>query len=126
MVKAQNPVIYYVLFVIGTLFSGFALYSILQFTDPHKAGMLVFLFLYFSLFLFTTSLFAAVGLWARRRTSSGMFMAQLAVALRQAVLFAVLVVLHLFLLRAGMLTFWVALGIFVVTALIEGYFLTKP
>ena len=115
--KAKTHII---LILVGTLLCLFSLGSIIAFTDPYNAGLLTHIFFYLSLFLAVLGLFTVLGLGIRQRfVSGGIYLINLSVSFRQALLLGILVISSLILQSKGLLFWWVELSLILFLVFIE-------
>lgn len=110
------------LIVCGTILAIFSLGSIITFTDPKSAGILVFLFLYTSVFLASLGLFMAFGILIRRRLAPQVYIVTLEQSFRQALLLAILITLSLILQGQRLLFWWVETTLILFLICIEAFF----
>ncbi len=102
---------------IGTLLSLAAFASVLWSVDPFTSGAIGHLFFYLTLFLSLCGLMTIVGISFRKRYTPGMYIEQLRVSARQAVLLSILIVALLVLQVFSLLLWWVGLTLvlFIIT-----------
>ena len=93
--------------------------------DPFAAGPLGFVFFYLTLFFSLVTTFSVIGLVLRRwLVKDQLAVKQVATALRQGILFSVLIVGSLILLSFDLLTWWNTLLLVAVLAVLEFFFLS--
>jgi hypothetical protein len=103
----------------STLLAAFSLGSILVYSNPDNKSLLVILFLYLSVFLFSLGFFTLFGLGIRRYYAKDLFAVSLSHSLRQAILLSVFLIICLFLSSQNLLLWWVGLSLLLPFALIE-------
>jgi len=123
MLRNSNQQIF--LLGLSSLLAGFSLISILLFTDPFSAGLLTFIFLYLSLFIFCVGAFTLLGQLVRRLLEKGLFIHNLGVSFRQAILLAIFVAACLELQSQGLLYWWVSGSLLLFLATLEAFFKLK-
>jgi len=106
----------------GTVIATFSLGSIVRFSDPEQAGILLFVFLYSSIFLACLGFFTFFGLLIRNKTMPGSLSENLTHSSRQALLLAVLITVSLMLQSFRLLFWWVELTLFLFLMCIEVFF----
>lgn len=108
---------YLIPITIGTLLSLAAFASVLWSVDPFTSGVIGHLFFYLTLFLSLCGLITIAGISFRKRYTPGMYIEQLRLSARQAVLLSVLIVALLVLQVFGLLLWWVGLTLvlFIIT-----------
>ncbi len=110
------------LILAGTFLAAFSLGSILTFTDPANAGILVFLFLYTSIFLTCLGIFTAAGILIRRKFVPSVYIVTLEQSFRQAMLLSFLITLSMVLQGQRLLFWWVELTLILFLICIEAFF----
>lgn len=102
---------------IGTALSLAAFVSILLSVDPYTSGFVPHFFFYLTLYLSLVGIFTTAGTWFRKKLNPGMFIEQLRLSFRQAVLLGILVISLLLLQMLGLLFWWVGITIilFIIT-----------
>ncbi len=94
----------------GTLLCISSFIGVLYMSDPFADGMMAYGFFYSSLFLSVVGLTTIVGLLVRQKIGKGLYINNLAVSFRQAILIAILVVGSLLLQSYDILFWWVELS----------------
>jgi hypothetical protein len=120
--KIESVKTHLALIVAGTILAVFSLGSIVSFTDPQNAGILVFLFLYTSIFLASLGLFTAIGILIRRRFAPSVYIVTLEQSFRQALLLSLLVTISFILQGQRLLFWWVELTLILFLICIEAFF----
>jgi hypothetical protein len=112
-----------VLIALGTILSGFAIGSIITFTEPEIASISVYIFLYLSIFLFSTGLTAIVGMIIRQRYNPlSDPRAITKSSIRQAVLVGCFVTISLGLMANELLSWWVVVILLLFLLMVEFFF----
>ncbi len=94
--------------------------------DPFSAGILGFVLFYLTLFFALTSTLAIIGLIFRRwLIKNQLAIQQVAKALRQGVLFAILIIVSLILSSFDLLTWWNMVLLIAILAVLEFFFLSN-
>jgi hypothetical protein len=106
----------------GTVVAAFSLGSIVRFSDPGQAGILLFIFLYSSIFLSCLGFFTFLGLVVRSKTMADNPAENLAQSSRQALLLAILISVSLILQSFRLLFWWVELTLLLFLVCIEVFF----
>ena len=117
----SDPRKYIFLILIATVMAGFSLASILTYTDPSNASLLIFIFLYLSVFLFSIGLLTLFSFFFRKVFFKTMFAHNLSNSLRQAILLSMFLVFCLALSSHGLLFWWVAVTLFLPFAFLEAF-----
>jgi len=91
--------------------SAFSLASILNFTDPFKAGWGLFALFYLSVFLFAFSALSLLAFGVKRWLWPKIFISDLTSSLRQGALMAVFVTVSVLLQMNGILFWWLELSL---------------
>jgi len=112
---------------IGTIICWVAWFFVLTGLDPNAAGFLGFLFFYTSLFLALIGTFSVIGFMIRRKIlkDDELVFRHVKKTFRQGILLAALVLIVLFLLQIQLLTWWVAILLAVLYAVVEGIIFTN-
>ncbi len=108
----------------GTLASASGLWSIIKFSDPYNAGLIVHIAFYLLLFLTIAGLTSIVLIFLRYRFIKSVLRNQLDVSLRQGCLVAVLFTSTLLLQVNGLLVWWVAITLVLFVIVLESFFNT--
>jgi len=118
---------YLILMSIGTISCWVAWFFVITSLDPNKAGMIGFLFFYISLFLALVGTFSVIGFMVRRKIlkDDELVFRHVKKTFRQGILFASLILIVLFLLQMQILTWWVAILLAVLYAILEGIIFTN-
>jgi hypothetical protein len=111
-----------ILIIGGTLVAAFSLGSIIKFSDPNQAGILLFVFLYLSIFLTCLGVFTGFGLLVRRKSLKEKYHESLAQSSRQALLLAILITLSLILQSFRLLYWWVELTLILFLLFVEIFY----
>jgi len=116
---------YLILLLICTVLCWSAWFLVLFRIDPGVAGLLAFIFFYSSFALSLTGTFAILGVLLRWRFSKDeMAYKQVSIASRQAILFALVMVVSLILQSQRYLTWWNLLILLLVAAGVELFFIS--
>jgi ABC-type transport system involved in cytochrome bd biosynthesis fused ATPase/permease subunit len=109
----------------GTLAALAAVIIVLIMIDPASAGLLAFASLYITLGAAAVGCFTIVGTLVRvRRQEAGADVGQaVARSLRQAIFFAILLLISLFLSSRDLLTVWTVILLIILVTLVEFFFL---
>lgn len=118
----ENARNYIVLITIGTILSAFSIAAIISFTEPDTAGLGIFVFLYFSIFLCCAGVFTIAGLAMRQRLFKTLYVKNLQISLRQGILVSMLVTVSLGLNAHSLFYWWVALTLILLVLVIEVFF----
>ncbi len=116
---------YLILMTISAIFCwgiwGFVLYSV----DPTAAGILGFIFFYFSLFLSLTGTLAVLGLLLRMKFGKeGLVFKTVTISFRQATLLSFLVIGSLILKSQGIFTWWNIIFLVLALTVLEFFFMS--
>ena len=106
----------------GTALSLFSLFSILMFTSPENAGMLILFFLYLTVFLSSLGLFLLIGLGLRLKFALQTYPKTLEISFRQSLLLAILITASLLLQAERLLLWWVETILILFLVSIEVFF----
>lgn len=117
----SNPKQQVSLISFSIVLAGFALGSIISFTDPASASLVIFGFFYASLFLLVLGLATLVGLGLRQWLWPGLYVVNLGNSFRQAFLIAVLIAVSFFLLSQRLLFWWVEGSLILFLAFVEAF-----
>ncbi len=118
---------YLILMSIGTVICWVAWFFVLTGLDPNTAGLLGFLFFYSSLFLALVGTFSIIGFMVRRKIlkDDELVFRHVKKTFRQGILLSTLVLTVLFLLQIQLLTWWVAILLAVLYAILESIIFTN-
>jgi len=97
------------LIAVGTALCLGSLLSVLYLSDPYADGIVAHMFFHLSLFLTIVGLATGIGIAVRQKFGKGLYITNLAVSFRQAVLVGILIISSLVLLSYGILFWWVEL-----------------
>lgn len=111
-----------IILAIGTLLCASSLVSIIKFTDPYHTGAGVHTLFYISLFLLGLGIFALMGIIIRQRFSSGIYLVNVKVSVRQACLLSALLTASVLLQGKGLLFWWVELLLILFIVVLEIFF----
>lgn len=95
---------------IGTLLSIGSFIAVINMSDPYVGGLVSHSFFHFSLFLSVVGITTVVGLLVRQKLSKGLYINNLAISFRQAILIGILVTGSLLLQSYDILFWWVELS----------------
>ncbi len=118
----ESVKIHITLILAGTILAAFSLGSIVTFTDPAKSSVLVFLFLYTSIFLACLGFFTAAGILIRRKFVPNVYVITLEHSFRQALLLSLLITLSMVLQGQRLLYWWVELTFILFLICVEAFF----
>lgn len=104
-----NIKIHSIFIFIGCILLAFCLGTIVSFTDPLSAGVLVHALFYLSLFLFCAGMFMVTGLLIRERFSKSLYIMHVKHSMRQAMMLSMFITASLWLKAHGLLPWWVEL-----------------
>lgn len=99
------------LIAVGTALCLASLISVLYLSDPYKDGLVAHVFFHLSLFLTVVGLITGIGLMVRQRFGTGLYINNLAISFRQALLIGILITGSLLLISYGILFWWVELSL---------------
>jgi hypothetical protein len=120
-----NPKRQVFLIFISSVLALFSLVSILNFSDPNSSSLSVFISFYLSLFIFTLSTITLVGLFFRNKFLPNLYIINLKISFRQALLIAILITCSFILLSFNLLFWWVELSIILFLLTIEVFLSMK-
>lgn len=92
---------------IAGILAAFSLFSILNFTDPYRAGWLIFAFFYLSVFLLSFCSLALLAFGLKRWLWPKIYLTDLAASTRQGLLLSVFLTLSVALQMNGILHWWI-------------------
>ena len=104
---------------VSTLLAGFSLGCLIFFTDPYTAGWITHVFFYFSLFLTTLGVVTILGITTREIFFKGLYIVNLSISFRQALLVSSFLTASLLLQSGRLLFWWVELIIILLVTFIE-------
>ncbi len=111
--------------LVATLMSWGAWFLVLFLVAPRDAGMLGMFLFYISLFLGIMGTLSIVGLFVRHMRAKNRFVVEKVIdSFRQAFWFACLVIVSLILQSKGQLTWWNALLLVLIVAVLEFFFIS--
>lgn len=99
------------LITLGTALCLGSLLSVIYLSDPFADGVMAHIFFHVSLFLTVSGFLTGVGIIIRQKFGKGLYINNLAISFRQAILVAILITGSLLLLSYGILFWWVELSL---------------
>lgn len=104
---------------ISAITAAFSLASIINFTDPYKAGWIIFVFFYISLFLLSFSVLTLMSFGLKRWLWPKIYLSDLSASVRQGILLAIFISLSIGLQMNGILFWWLELSLILFLIVIE-------
>lgn len=125
MIIRSKPKTYSILLIVSILLSSVALFLVLKFLDPYSSALNILLF-YLVLFVLSLSTFALTAFRVRASWGQREFAGQyFAISFRQAIWFAIIIVISLVLQAVGLLSMTSAIALILSFVFLEAYFLYK-
>jgi hypothetical protein len=115
----DRPISHIPLIAVGTALCLGSLVSVIYLSDPYADGYSAHIFFHLSLFLSIAGLATIIGLFARQKYGTGLYVTNLAVSFRQAVFLAIFITGSLLLLSHGILFWWVELTLILFLVFLE-------
>lgn len=118
---------YLILMSVGALVCWLAWFFVLTNVDPEQAGVFGFLFFYASLFLALTGTFSVIGFLVKKvilKNDQAIFH-HVKSTFRQGMLVATTIIAGLILLQTELLTWWTAILLILLFAIVEGIIFTS-
>jgi hypothetical protein len=123
MLKTPKQQVAFIIF--STMLAAFSLGSIINFTDPYASSWMTFAFFYLSLFLVSVGVLTITGLGLRQAFGPKIYILDLGVSFRQALLISCLITISLFLQAKDLLFWWVEASLILFFIFIEAFFNLK-
>ncbi|MFW0837896.1 MAG: hypothetical protein ACKKL5_02740 [Candidatus Komeilibacteria bacterium] len=111
--------------LLATILAWTLWWLVIRFIDPTTGATLALIFFYFTFFLACLGTFTILGYWLRRLAGQrDMTIGRLNIALRQGVLFSLLLNISLWLQSIGRLSWWTGILLIAILSLVEFLFLS--